>query len=60
MVAKVDNKNIYRTNRRHTDRNAKPLEFPEFDVKIMKISTVMLLLKVEEDDVVERVSRKRE
>lgn len=58
MVGKVDNKNIYKSNRRHHDRNAKILEFPEFDVKIMKISTVMLLLKADEDDVVERVSMK--
>jgi hypothetical protein len=60
MVTKHDNnKNLYKTNRRHTDRNEKRLEFPEFDVKIMKISTMMLLLNAQEDDVVERVSMKR-
>lgn len=56
MEAKVDKKDIYKTNRRHTDRNEKPSEFPEFDVKIIKISTVILLLETQENDVVEKVS----
>jgi hypothetical protein len=56
VLVNADNKNVYKTKRRFTDQNSKSLEFPVFDVKIIKISTVLLLLNAqEEDEVVEKV-----
>lgn len=56
VVANADNKNVYKTKRQYEDRNSKSLEFPVFDVKIMKISTILLLLDAQaEDEVVEKV-----
>ena len=56
MVAN-DNKNFYKPKRNYTDRNSKSSTLPMFDVKIMKISTLLLLLHaLEENEVVEKVS----
>lgn len=56
MVAD-DNKNLYKPKRNYTDRNSKSSTLPMFDVKIMKISTILLLLNAqEENEVVEKVS----
>lgn len=56
MVAD-DNKNLYKAKRAYTDRNAKSSTLPVFDVKIMKISSILWLLNAhEENEVVEKVS----
>lgn len=56
MVAD-DNKNLYKAKRAYTDRNSKSSTLPVFDVKIMKISSILWLLNAhEENEVVEKVS----
>jgi hypothetical protein len=50
-----DTKNIYKSNRKYSDRNLKSFEFPEFDIKIVKLSSVILLLECNEIDVVQKV-----
>lgn len=55
MVAN-DNKNLYKPKRQYTDRNSKSTTIPEFDVKISKISSILLLLNAhDESEVVEKV-----
>lgn len=54
-ATKDDTKIIYKSNRRYTNRNSKSLNFPELDVKISKVSTVLLLLQSSEHDLIEKV-----
>jgi hypothetical protein len=54
-VSRNDKKNLYKSSRQYTDRNSKNFEFPDFDVKVTKIATVLLLLSSDESDVVEKV-----
>ncbi|KAG5672949.1 hypothetical protein PVAND_003036 [Polypedilum vanderplanki] len=52
---KPDTKNIYISKQSYIDRNAKSLDFPDFTIRIEKISTILLLLQSpEEDEVVEK------
>lgn len=54
-TAPRDSKNIYKSKRNYSDRNSSSLSFPEFDVKLSRISSVVLLLESKETDVVQRV-----
>lgn len=50
-----DKKNVYKTTKKHSDRNAAKFEFPELDITIKKLSTFVRLLKSEEVEVVQKV-----
>lgn len=50
-----DTKNIYKSLRKYSNRNQANFDFPEFEIKIAKMSTVVLLLESDEVDVVQRV-----
>lgn len=50
-------KNIYKTPHKHSDRNRASSEFPEFEVKIGKVSSMILLLESQEVEVVQKVRK---
>lgn len=54
-TAANDKKNIYKTSKKYSDRNAENLEFPELDITIKKLSTFVHLLQSDEVEVVQKV-----
>ena len=50
-----DGKNVYNSNRKHSDRNFTNSELAPFDIKVTKTSSVILLLDSEEVEVVQKV-----
>lgn len=50
-----DAKNIYKSPQNHINRNSPILDFPELDIKLRKISSVILLLQCEEIEIIQKV-----
>jgi len=54
-ASSTDTRNVYKSKRKHSDRNEKSRKFPELELKLSSCSTAILMLKSGEPDVVETV-----